>query len=511
MLDPGGHIVSWNDGAQRLKGYTESEIVGKHFSIFYPEPTKSSGWPEYELEVAAREGRFEDEGWRVRKDGTQFWADVVITAVPNEKGELIGFAKVTRDLTERKRAEESVRQSEERYRTLVEEVRDYAIFMLDPGGHVVTWNKGAERLKGYTLEEIVGKHFSVFYPPEAIASKWPWHELEVARVEGRFEDEGWRVRKDGSRFWANVVITAVYDSRGILQGFSKVTRDVSERKRYEEFTRALNDELRERVEELAATNRALSEKSQEVETFVYSVSHDVRGPLVNLQGFSEEIQRSCAELLDLIEGEPAIPDHIRESARRIINSDINEATGFMTTAVAHLGNIVDALLRLSRVGRVVYQPRIVNVAGTVRRVLDSAQGTIDAQHAAVTLSDIPPVVADPAALEQVFANLIANALRYRDPSRPCRIEIGGKYEDDGRSVRYYVKDNGLGIAPDVLPQMFTAFRRFHPDSGPGEGMGLLTVHRILERHHGKIRVESVPGEGSTFSFELPNVPEPDPQ
>ena len=503
MLDPGGHIISWNEGAQRLKGYTESDIVGQHFSVFYPQAAKDSKWPEYELEVAAREGRFEDEGWRVRKDGTQFWADVVITAMRDASGELRGFAKVTRDLTERRMAENAIRLSEERYRLLVEGVRDYAIFMLDANGRVSTWNRGAERLKGYSADEIVGCSFSVFYPDEARAANAPEYDLRVAREQGRTESEGWRTRKDGSTFWANVVMTAVYDGRGGLHGFSMLTRDVTEKKKFEDALQALNRELSERIDQLADANRALSEKSLEIETFVYSVSHDVRGPLVNLQGFTRELQQSCEDLLNLIDSEPGIPPGLKERVRRIVSVEMEESTGYLENAVLHLGNIVDALLRLSRLGRVVYQLQRVDAGALVDRVVTAAQSTIQGQQAEVTIGELPTVVADAVALEQVFGNLVSNALRYRDPKRPCRIEIGGATSADGARVTFYVRDNGLGIPANALPELFTAFRRFHPESGPGEGMGLLTVRRIVERHHGHIRVESTPGEGSTFFVELP--------
>ena len=228
ILDPLGHIVTWNAGAQRIKGYTASEIVGQHISKFYrPEDVASV---QNKLDVAAREGRFADEGWRVRKDGTLFWASVVITALRDPEGGLVGFAKVTRDMSEQRQASEILRQSEERFRLLVESVKDYAIFMLDPEGKIATWNIGAERLKGYSAEEIVGKHFSRFYPEADVRAGKCELELEGAVREGRFEDEGWRVRKDGSRFWANVVITALRDRRGTLVGFAKVTRDLTERR-----------------------------------------------------------------------------------------------------------------------------------------------------------------------------------------------------------------------------------------------------------------------------------------
>ncbi|HUQ99223.1 MAG TPA: PAS domain S-box protein [Gemmatimonadaceae bacterium] len=243
-LDPNGIILSWNAGAERFKGYTADEIIGKHFSIFYPPEKVAERFPQYELDVAEKTGRFEDEGWRVRKDGTRFWANVVLTALRGEDGRLLGYAKVTRDLTVRRAAEEALRQSEERFRLIVQSVRDYAIFMLDTDGRVATWNAGAERFKGYTESEILGKHFSVFYPPEKQQERFPEYELTVAAREGRFEDEGWRVRKDGSRFWANVVITALRDSKGELIGYTKVTRDLTERKRAEEALRESEERFR---------------------------------------------------------------------------------------------------------------------------------------------------------------------------------------------------------------------------------------------------------------------------
>jgi PAS domain S-box-containing protein len=233
MLDPEGRVVSWNAGAERLQGYRSEEIVGQHFSRFYPPEDVQAGKPERALEQAAAEGRWEDEGWRVRKDGSRFWASDIITALQNAEGAPLGFAKLTRDLTERRRADVAQRQNEERLRLMVESVKDYAIIMLDREGRVISWNAGAERTKGYRAEEILGRHFSRFYPPEDVAQGKPEWELERAVREGQLEDEGWRVRKDGSRFWANVVITPIRDAQRVLVGFAKVTRDATERRRNE--------------------------------------------------------------------------------------------------------------------------------------------------------------------------------------------------------------------------------------------------------------------------------------
>jgi PAS domain S-box-containing protein len=245
MLSPTGVIQTWNLGAERIKGYHAAEIVGRHFSAFYP--PESAGRCADLLKTATLEGRVEDEGWRVRKDGSRFWAMVVITCVRDSAGAVIGFAKVTRDMTERRRAEESLRQSEERFRVLVESVRDYAIFMLGPTGHVATWNAGAQRIKGYRAEEIIGKHFSQFYPVEDIAAGKCEMELEVAAREGRFEDESWRLRKDGAPFWANVVITALRNEAGELIGFAKVTRDLTERRKAEQERLLVGQVARRRV------------------------------------------------------------------------------------------------------------------------------------------------------------------------------------------------------------------------------------------------------------------------
>src|SRR5579871_320039 len=223
ILDLDGRVMSWNAGARLIKGYTAAEIVGRHFSVFYPPEAVQSDWPSYELKVAAEEGRFEDEGWRVRKDGSRFWAGVLITALRGPDGRLLGFSKFTRDLTDRRLHEEALLQSEERFRLLVDGVVDYAIFMIDRDGVVSSWNTGACRMKGYTREEIVGRHFSRFYPPEDVKAGKPWEMLDTARRTGRAENEGFRVRKNGDRFWARAVLTALYDAAGDLRGFAKVT------------------------------------------------------------------------------------------------------------------------------------------------------------------------------------------------------------------------------------------------------------------------------------------------
>jgi PAS domain S-box-containing protein len=255
ILDRDGRVATWNRGAERIKGYGASEIVGKHFSTFYTAEDLAARKPERALEVARAQGRVEDEGLRVRKDGSLFWASVVLTALFDERGDLRAFVKITRDLTARRAAEEQLRRSEERFRTLIEAVSDYAIYMLDPSGRVTTWNSGAEQLKGYKSDEIIGQHFSLFFPEEDARAGKPQNELRVATAQGRFEEEGYRIRKDGSKFWANVVVTPVRSPQGNLLGFAKVTQDLSGRLAAEHTARQLIHEQAARAVAQAAENR----------------------------------------------------------------------------------------------------------------------------------------------------------------------------------------------------------------------------------------------------------------
>jgi PAS domain S-box-containing protein len=291
MIDPQGIVSSWNAGAQRFKGYQASEIIGRHFSTFYTEEDRAAGQPEFALRQAAAEGRFEREGWRVRKDGGRFWAHVIIDAIRGPDGELLGFAKITRDLTERKAAEEELRLSEQRFRLLVQGVTDYAIYMLDADGRVTNWNPGAQRIKGYAPEEIVGKHFSTFYTEEDRAAGVPTLGLETARREGRWEREGQRVRKDGSRFWAHVVIDAIRNDQGEVIGFAKVTRDITERRR----TQQALEEARETLFQ--------SQKLEAIGHLTGGVAHDFNNLLMAVLGSLELLKKRLRDpdLLPLVD------------------------------------------------------------------------------------------------------------------------------------------------------------------------------------------------------------------
>ena len=470
-LDTGGHITSWNLGAERIKGYRPEEIIGRHFSTFYPPEDVARGKPQWELEVAKRQGRFEDEGWRVRKDGTRFWANVIITALFDETGELRGFGKVTRDLTQRKLTEEALRQSEERFRMLVKNIRDYAIFMLDPCGHILSWNAGAERIKGYRPEDIIGRHFSTFYPPEDVARGKPDWELEVAIREGRFEEEGWRVRKDGTRFWANVVITALFDEAGELRGFGKVTRDFTHRRQAEE-AREL-ERLREAV-------RARDE-------FLSVASHELKTPLTPLQ-------IKLTAMLRAIEQRPEAPLDPQRVAK-----DLDLAR----RQVRKLADLIEDLLDVSRisVGKLQLSPEPMDLAPLVREVVTRYAPQATQAGCAVEVETAAPVAGtwDKQRMEQVVTNLLTNALKY-GAGKPVHVRVA---VEEGQAV-LSVRDEGIGIAPEHHAQVFERFMRAVSDRHySGLGLGLFITREIVQAHGGRIEVQSELGQGATFTVRLP--------
>ena len=460
MLDGAGRVLTWNSGAQRLKGYRAEEIIGKHFSCFYPPEAVEAGKPARLLALAARDGRVEDEGWRVRQDGSRFWADVIITALRDPDGSVIGFAKVTRDITERRRAELALHESEERFRLLVESVQEYAIFVLDPAGRVASWNAGAEAIKGYAAEEILGQHVAVFYTPEDVALGKPQAQLEAAAREGRVEDEGWRLRKDGNRFWADTVITAMRDPTGALIGFGKVTRDLTRRRRIEE---------------------QLAQSNAELERFSYSVSHDLRAPLRAINGYAQAVLEDYAAALDA-EGQRFL-GIIRDSAKRG-------------------GELIDALLNFSRLGRQTLSMEPVDLTELARAVVDELRRSADVEGMDVIVDPLQPTRGDRTLLRQVLANLIGNAFKFSRGRPHPQIEIGARRE--GQAVVYFVRDNGVGFDMRYADKLFGVFQRLHrADEFEGTGVGLALAQRIIQRHGGRIWADGKVDGGATFFFTLP--------
>jgi PAS domain S-box-containing protein len=486
MLDPEGHVLTWNAGAERIKGYTAEEIIGQHFSRFYPPEALQAGLPAHELEVAKSAESFEDEGWRIRKDGSWFWANVVITALRDASGTLLGFSKITRDLTQRRDHEESLRQSEERFRLLVEGVFDYAIFMLDVNGIVATWNAGAQRIKGYAASQIIGQHFSRFYPAEVRQSGWPEHELQVAAEKGRFADEGWRVRMDGTTFWAGVTITALHGPQGRLRGFAKLTRDLTEQKRAEALEIA--GQRHEETLEAERSARMTAQRATRIkDEFLATLSHELRTPLSSILGWTHILKRNVAALKpeDLQRGIDAIDRNARAQAR-----------------------LIDDLLDLSRImsGKVRLDLQQLSMLDIVQSAIESAEPGAKAKdiRLAVILDTHPATVtADGGRLQQVIWNLLSNAIKFTPKGGQIRVLL----QRVNACVELSVSDTGIGIPASFLPHVFDRFSQKDASttrSYGGLGLGLAISKQLVELHGGSIRAMSEgEGQGATFVVELP--------
>lgn len=473
MLDPAGIVRSWNAGAERIKGYTAEEILGQHFSRFYPQADIDRGKPRYQLEVAANVGRCEDEGYRVRKDGSQFWADVVLTAVRDADGALTGFAKITRDLTERRKTEQTLRESEERFRLLVEGVVDYGIFMLNPAGVVTSWNTGAERIMGYGAGEIIGRSFDCFFLAEDVQAGRSRNELDVAASAGRFEGQGWRQRKDGTRFWADFTVSALRDADGRLIGFAKVTRDLTSRRAAEEQIEHLRHDLQHRNENLAAANADL-------EAFSRSMAHDLKAPVRHILAYADMLLRDFkdsmpAEALDHV-------SHIKKSAVRMSDL-VRDLLGWFSIA-----------RRPVKAHTVALQPLVKSV------IAEFAVETLN-RNVEWRVSELFEAECDRGLVLLLLQNLIGNALKFTRTRERAVIEIGHVVTEDDRVV--FVRDNGVGFNMDYVGKLFHAFERLHPASDfEGTGIGLTIAARIVQKHGGRIWADAAPDKGATFHFTL---------
>jgi PAS domain S-box-containing protein len=476
MLDLDGFIVSWNAGAERFKGYTSREVIGKHFSMFYTEEDKRTGLPQKALAASADIGTFEAEGWRVRKDGSRFWANVVVDPIRDASGELVGYAKVTRDISERKAAEEALRQSEQQFRLLVQGVTDYAIYMLSPAGEVASWNAGAERIKGFQAPEIVGNHFSRFYTEEDRAKGMPARTLAIAAKEGRVELEGWRVRKDGSQFWAHVVVDAIRSGTGQLVGFAKVTRDVTERRNAEAA--------------LDQANQALvhAQKMEAIGQLTGGVAHDFNNLLAVLSNGLQVLNAQSRTHLDvkMIQTMQRAIDRGASLTQQLLSFARQQP---LKTEKLNL----DSLIREC-------EPMLHRVAST-RITCETKLAAKDAT-----------VVLDAARFEAALLNLIANA-RDAMPEGGTVVTSSELVEvregalgtlPAGNYVKVSVTDTGMGMSPAVIARALDPFFTTK-EPGRGTGLGLSQVYGFIAQSGGDVRIRSIEGEGTTIDLYLPTV------
>ncbi len=481
MLDREGHVSSWNPGAERFKGYKAAEIMGAHFSRFYTDEDRVAGLPEKVLETAAHAGRFEGEGWRMRKDGSRFWAHIVVDPIRSASGQLIGFAKITRDLTERRATEEALRRSQEQFRLLVQGVTDYAIYMLDPDGRVASWNAGAQRIKGYAPEEIIGEHFSRFYLKEDQESGLPVRALRTAGREGRFEHEGWRVCKDGSRFWASVVVDAIHDDDGQLVGFAKVTRDITEKREAEKALEVAHEELLQ------------SRKLEALGQLAGGIAHDFNNLLMVISGSLELLQKR-------VQADPQI-------ARLLDNAMQGAQRGSALT-----GRLLSFARRQPLASRAVDLRSLVQGLHDLLGLSLSSDISVEisAPHA------VPPVMVDPAQLELALLNIASNARDAMPDGGRLSISITcadqpaqGQMHDPGPQVCLAVVDTGEGMDEETLSR---AADPFFTTKGPGKGtgLGLSVVHGLLEESQGRLVLKSTRGAGTTVEMWFPVAPDQQP-
>jgi PAS domain S-box-containing protein len=474
-LDASGVVTDWNMGAERMKGYAAAEVLGRHFSLFYTDEDRAAGLPTRALERAARDGWDETEGWRLRKDGSRFWASVALNAIRDAQGKLLGFAKITRDITERRAAQEALRESERQFRLLVAGVTDYALFMLDPNGVVSSWNPGAERIKGYRAEEIIGQHFSRFYTERDRAQGGPARALKSAAATGRFEQEGWRVRKDGSLFWAHIVIDAIRDEAGELAGFAKITRDITERREAEIALEA------------DAARREQAQRMEALGQLTGGVAHDFNNLLMVVSGHLETL-RALA----------------RDDPRGIRAADAIER------AARHGEALTRQLLTFAR--RQTLAPVVTSLKerlDTVRAMLESSVGSA-VQLAIAVPPDTWPVRIDVNEFELALVNLALNARDAMPQGGVIAIAAeNARLDRDatpsglaGDFVALTVADSGEGIPPDILAHVFEPFFTTK-EAGKGSGLGLSQVHGFVHQSGGTVTVASELGRGTRVTLYLP--------
>lgn len=472
MLDCDGRVQNWSESAERLHGYSPSEIVGHRIDMCYPPEARTAALPLKILRRSSLLGHVDDEGWRLRKDGTAFWAKVSTTALTDAQGRLLGHAVVTRDLTLQRRTTDSrwqheeLLRGEERFRLLVEGVQEYAIFMLDANGIVATWNAGAERIKGYKAAEVIGRHFSLFRTPEEVVAGACERELAAAARDGKLEEEGWRVRKDGSRFWANVVLTAIRDRNGRLLGFAKVTRDLTQRQ-------LLDDER---------LRRARAEEAVRLrDEFLLIASHELRTPLTSLRLDLYGIHQ------DLLRDPSKVGKKLDRAAR---NSD-------------RLAALIDSLLSVSRLahGKLVLKPIALDLVHVVAQSIDGIRSQAVKAGCEITLSSGGPVrgIWDRLRMEQVFMNLLSNALKY-GAGLPVEVRVVA----DGDDATVEISDRGTGLPEADLERIFDRFERASSlRHYGGLGLGLYVSREIVRAHAGSIYAANRPGGGATFTVRLP--------
>ena len=476
-MDVDGIITSWNTGAERIKGYTAEQAVGQHFSIFYTEEDRTAGKPRGNLERALTEGQFVEEGWREGKDGRRFWAEVSITALRNSAGRLRGFTKVTRDLTERKLAQEAQARSEAHIRALLESAAQ-GILSVDAEGRIVIANAMAEQMFGYDRTELIGAQVELLVPvlhrDRHTQERHDYYADPSVRPMGTGRDLSGR-RKDGSEFPIEVSLS-YFDSAAGRQAVAFIS-DITTRKRNEEQLRAMATSLEHRVRD---RTQQLQEVNQELESFSYSVSHDLRAPLRTIEGFSRILLRDHSEALN-------------GTARNYLQR--------MGAASVRMAQLIDDLLRLSRIARAPVEQHRVHLSSIAVQIVEEFRSRDSGRDIDVLIEPDVVANADENLVRIALENLLGNAWKFTSNTADARIEFGSMTRDGKQT--YFVRDNGAGFDMQYASVLFTPFQRLHSaDEFEGTGIGLAIVQRVIRRHGGLIEPESEPGKGTTMYFTL---------
>jgi PAS domain S-box-containing protein len=464
MLDASGHVLSWNEGARRMKGYEAEEILGQHLSRFYLPEDHQLGKPDQDLKSAAVAGRHEIAGWRVRKDGSQFWANVVITAMRDKNGTLYGFSKMTRDLTQRRQAEEKFQ--------LVFEASPTGLLMMSREGSILLLNAQIEHLFGYQRDELLGRSIEVLVPAR-FRGQHPAHRLAffmapTARAMGTGRDL-YGLRKDGSEFAVEIGLNPVETDQGMAVMATVI--DITARKRSETTLAQQRDEL--------------ERSNKDLEQFAYVASHDLQEPLRAVAG--------CVQLL-------------KKRYHGQLDERAHEYIGHAVDGAKRMQSLIDDLLTFARIRRAENTSHAVSCADALSVALKNLSVSIQESGAQVTWDALPIVSGEAGQITMLLQNLIANAVKFRKPTEIPHIHIG--VSRDARRATFSVSDNGIGISQEHFERIFGVFQRLHTRSEyPGTGIGLAVCKRIVEHQGGRIWVESKPGEGATFRFVLPLSPE----
>jgi PAS domain S-box-containing protein len=519
MLDPQGFVITWNRGAERIKGYAAAEILGRHFSVFYRPQEAASGRPAEELRIARECGRYEERGWRVRKDGSEFFAHVILIAVTDASGRLIGFGKVTRDITEG--------QSRVQNLALLAAVFDDnpdAILVVDAAGRIARANPRTLAMFGYSPDALFGQPIEILLPERFRGTHQRHRAGFFAAPQPRMMGKGLALfgrRADGTEFPVDVMLSPMrWEGQNLVIA---IVRDITENKAAEAALLRLNESLEEHGRELARARDALKavnesleetvatrtadlrEANAEIQRFTYIVSHDLRAPLVNIMGFTSELEVVRSSIAARLAELPVLGEE--GAAIEAIDRDFAEALDFIKASTAKMDRLIGAMLKMSREGRRVFVMEHIAMNALLSTIAVSLQHQCAERKAVIEIGKLPDILSDRLALEQIFTNLLDNAVKYLSADRAGRIDVSGT-ESSG-VVSYEVRDNGRGIEARDRERIFELFRRAGAQDQPGEGIGLAHVRTLVRRLGGSISCDSEKGTGSVFRVVLPKTLPPE--